>query len=949
MIALGPLGFLQPWFLTGLLLLPILWYLLRLIPPQPNRIWFPPLRLLAGLQSQDRQPDKSPLLILLLRMLLLALIIIAFSRPIWLPKEVAVGKDLDTLIVLDNGWTSASSWEKRRNKIADILSEVEQSSKKVLIVRTGGIIGQIDPDSDLVFEHVSVVRKKLSAEQPVPFRPERRKLLNLLNKHLKKTDPYRIVWLSDGVDYSSSRSFSDGLKKLAGDSGILEIHRNTDKAALGLFAKRDDKGISVRIIRSGGAKRDGTIYAWNSKGEQLGEREFSIQAGAQAINVDLLMPLALKNEVTRVTIGGESSAGAVYLLDSRSLRSRVGLLSGEDSDISQPLLSPMYYIEKALRPYVELVVSREKNIPVALDELLNAKPSVLVFADVGALRKEEEERLREWVEEGGVLVRFAGASLEQQQGDALLPVGLRQGGRTLGGALSWGKPQRLADFERNSPFYGLVINPEVTVKRQVLADPTLLSLGGEVWSRLKDGTPLVTARKMKQGRLILFHITANSEWSNLPISGLFVDMLRRISDLSRPGLLDEDGGANTGAGDQVYRQKLLAPYLIMNGYGELRSPDVDVKSITFREALRGRVKPGVPPGYYGSTDARISLNVIGAKSILLPQQYAPEGAIILNYNSISSLLLFPWLIMGAFVLLVLDALIWIFMNWGRVHYSAAKAAVFLFSLFLLTGLSTTVLAQGSSKSQQDFALKASTGTHLAYVLTGDREIDNISKSGLAGLSRVIAARTAVEPEEPIAVNLERDELAFFPILYWPIDVKAKQLSDKVLAKVDAYMRLGGMIIFDTRDFQSSSYSLEGNVTPGMKTLRHLVGRLNIPRLAPVTEGHVVTKSFYLLKSFPGRWEGGQLWVEASTYPTAGDQRRARRADGVSSILVTSNDFAGAWALDKNNRPMLPIVPGGDFQREMAFRTGVNIVMYALTGNYKADQVHVPALLERLGQ
>jgi len=76
---------------------------------------------------------------------------------------------------------------------------------------------------------------------------------------------------------------------------------------------------------------------------------------------------------------------------------------------------------------------------------------------------------------------------------------------------------------------------------------------------------------------------------------------------------------------------------------------------------------------------------------------------------------------------------------------------------------------------------------------------------------------------------------------------------------------------------------------------------------------------------------------------------ARAGDGVSSILITSNDLAGAWALRPDGQPMLPLVPGEPRQRELAFRAGVNIVMYALTGNYKADQVHIPALLERLGQ
>jgi hypothetical protein len=164
------------------------------------------------------------------------------------------------------------------------------------------------------------------------------------------------------------------------------------------------------------------------------------------------------------------------------------------------------------------------------------------------------------------------------------------------------------------------------------------------------------------------------------------------------------------------------------------------------------------------------------------------------------------------------------------------------------------------------------------------------------------------------------------------------------------MKQGGMIIFDTRDYgtgRPSGSPLENRSGPA---LQRLLGSLDIPRLEPVPEEHVLTKSFYLLRSFPGRWDGGQLWVEADDDAAADDgSRKARRSDGVSSILITSNDFASAWALDGSGRPMYPVVPGGENQREMAFRTGINIVMHALTGNYKADQVHVPALLERLGQ
>ena len=116
--------------------------------------------------------------------------------------------------------------------------------------------------------------------------------------------------------------------------------------------------------------------------------------------------------------------------------------------------------------------------------------------------------------------------------------------------------------------------------------------------------------------------------------------------------------------------------------------------------------------------------------------------------------------------------------------------------------------------------------------------------------------------------------------------------------------------------------------------------------------HVLTKTFYLLRDFPGRFSAGQLWVEALPAVNDDDEvsrRPARGGDGVSSILITSNDLAGAWAMQPDGQPMLPVVDGEPRQRELAFRAGVNIVMYTLTGNYKADQVHVPALLERLGQ
>jgi hypothetical protein len=253
--------------------------------------------------------------------------------------------------------------------------------------------------------------------------------------------------------------------------------------------------------------------------------------------------------------------------------------------------------------------------------------------------------------------------------------------------------------------------------------------------------------------------------------------------------------------------------------------------------------------------------------------------------------------------------------------------------------------------QEAFALKATHQTHLAYIVTGDADVDAVSKAGLQGLTLFLAQRTAFEAGDPIGLDPARDELTFFPLIYWPISLKAPKPSQAALQRIDTYMKRGGTVLFDTRDALDAPPGPNGeNRAPGMVVLRSILSSLDIPELEPVPRDHVLTKTFYLLRDFPGRFTSGRLWVEALPAETDDQSNRpARAGDGVSSILITSNDLAGAWAMRPDGQPMLPLVPGEPRQREFAFRAGVNIVMYAMTGNYKADQVHIPALLERLGQ
>ncbi|MGI9408949.1 MAG: DUF4159 domain-containing protein, partial [Hyphomicrobiaceae bacterium] len=740
-----------------------------------------------------------------------------------------------------------------------------------------------------------------------------------------------------------------------------------DAAPLGLAASISDGGtLKANIVRPFGGQREGLVTALSTRGERLSEARFRFAPGATKQEVQLELPLELRNQVSRVALANERSAGAVHLLDAGARWSRVGLFSGSEIERDQPLLGPLYYVRRALAPYAELVEHQTANLAEGLERTLKRRPSMLVLTDVGTLAGDVAVDVAEWVEKGGVLVRFAGPRLEKG-GDELLPVPLRAGGRTLGGALSWSTPQPLAKFADDSVFSGLDVSEDVLIRRQVLADPAQLGPEVAVWARLRDGTPLVTAAKRGEGRLVLFHVTANPAWSNLPLSGLFVEMLRRVATVASLG---GGSGGLAGASGTLNQsvpasQSVLAPVQVLDGFGQLIPPPPTASPIAVKDFAETRPQLVHPPGYYGPAGKPQALNVVTDETVLKALPGLPARAKVLAYEKQTSTNLKPWLLAVALALLFLDIVAVLLLQSGGVRTAPARTAAgaVLIAVTMLSGSmlsSTEAMAQkaASSARQADKvpvfdskALAATSRVTFGYIITGDAGIDGTSRSGLAGLSRVLVARTAIEPGDPVGVNIETDEIAYYPILYWPVISSQKKLDGKTLAKIDAYMKQGGMIVFDTRDYGQgvpigfSQRAGRRDDTP----LQRLIGKLDIPRLEPVPQGHVLTKSFYLLDSFPGRWGGGQLWVEAGGGGTITADRKARQADGVSSILITANDFASAWALDERNLPLFPVVPGGERQREMAFRTGINIAMYALTGNYKSDQVHVPALLERLGQ
>lgn len=914
---MSALAFGAPAVLWALLLLPVLWWLLRATPPRPRDITFAPTRLLARLMKREETPSRTPWWLMLIRLALATLVILALAQPILRPEAPAAIGDGPLLIAIDDTFAAASDWPTRVARGERLIAEAEAANRAIILVPTA------DPAAALTRTDAASARELLHGLEPRPW-PARRAALA---ERLEPGSLGGAVWLADGLGSPDDAAFYEALSAASATPvriltpepgrilGISDVENSTEGMQVSLTADADPGSLprTVRVI--------------DEKGFVLAEGAATFAPGSTTATAELALPTELRNDAVRVTIASERNTAAVRLLDERFRRRTVGLISGGSVDLAQPLLSPLHYLRAALSPSADLREPTALDLPTAVDELVDAGTSVIILSDVGTLLPATQDVLARWINAGGVLVRFAGPRTADGMDD-LVPVPMREGARTLGGTLSWEDPQPLAEFSPNGPFAGLPVPGDVTVTRQLLAEPSI-ALTERTWAALGDGTPFVTGRSVGAGAVVFFHVTADTAWSTLPLSGSFVEMLRRVVELSTATSAARENGP------------ALPPYRMLDGLGRLVVPGPLVQPLAPGEVTIG---PKSPPGLYGTDGAFEAVNLLAeGETLAALDTGAFEGAQTLSYDTDGPTELKGALMSLAAVLLLVDALALLFLM-GAFRRSAATLSA-LGALAILC-LAAPPPAAAQPADPLAFAMEASLQTRLAYVSTGDADIDRISEAGLNGLSLELARRTAIEPAAPMPVNLETDDLAFFPLLYWPISGNAERPSDAAIAKVDAYMKNGGTILFDTRD--QAGAAIGSSTSPATLALRAILAGLDIPPLEPVPEDHVLTKTFYLLQGFPGRWAGGPLWVEELTQQVV-ENRPARAGDGVSPILITASDMAGAWAIGPDGDYLFPTIPNDPYQREMAYRAGVNIAVYTMTGNYKADQVHIPALLERLGQ
>ena len=880
--------------------------------------------MLLGLRDRNATPSSAPLWFRLLRLAAVAFIILGFSGPVLNPSSFRLPPgESPVAIVLDGSWAEAEDWGSRIERARSIIREARNASRPVALVllsdHPGGVLDIRNPEDWLT---------ELSVLQPNAWEPDESAVAAWLQTvHLEAFDTF---WFTDGLH----RPGRDTLIKTLESFGQLKVVE-ADRNITALRPPSVDSGTAtVTVLRSSPGSEEvidieahGTDPAGNTV---VLERSTSVFGPDDvAASAEFHLRSEIRNRIARFQVVGPSTAGTVIHTAGSLSRPVIGLYQGRQSEEGLELLSPLHFLRHAMGTTADLVEGE-------LGSLLARDPHAIVLADVAALSRAETEDLTSWVESGGILLRFAGPRMAMQaevlsDDDPLMPVDLRYGGRSFGGTMTWVNAQGLRPFEPESPFYGLDVPGDVRVRTQVLALPGSL-LEERVLASLKDGTPLVTRKYMGAGQVVLFHVNANAEWSDLPLSQLFIDMLERMAVIAGPGF----GSLEPSDLDASWR---LTQAITYDG---LLIPATDLVEVSGQDLVdRGR-SPAVPPGLYEHEGRSHILNTIAEDRILQPSVW-PSELEVLSLVTEHELQLTGWLLGLAILLIGGEALAsLLIVGKLRRHRASASSGTALAALFVLL-----VPAEPVAETALDLAAMAAGETRLAFVRTGDARADYISEWGLRGLSAALVDRTTIRTAEPVAVAIEEDEIAYFPLLYWPITYDQEIPSEEAASRINRYLRLGGMIVFDTRDADRSAMNA---VTVNQDRLYEIARVLDLPELEPLPRDHVLTRSFYLLADFPGRHVGGPIVVEATTGMNRDEALlQGTKNDGVTPVVIGGNDWASAWAAGPDGRFLFPIGRdgSGERQREAALRFGINLVMHALTGNYKSDQLHIYEIMLRL--
>jgi hypothetical protein len=869
--------FAAPLVLVGLAALPAIFLLLRLNPPRPRVVRFPPLALLRDLAADERTPHQVPLWILLLRLLAAGLLVVGLAGPVLHPPPALPGRG-PVLLVIDNGWAAAADWPARIAAANRVVSAAQAAGRAMAILTTA-------PGADGAPPHVLGLMSAVAAGQivaaltPEPWPVDRLGAAAALRAAPATTR----IYLADGIGGAGFPAF---LQALRPDRVIAS------GALPGLLGPPQRTGAGNLAVRLLSGPAGSVLLAEDAGGGVLGRTIFDARG-----NAVISLPVPVMNKITALVLDGPGSAGGTALLDGSARVVRAGLVAaGNNADT--PFLGGFYFIRRAL-PVGAVAVTG----PLAR---LTAAQNIIFLVDV-PLNSADQAAAARFIAGGGVLVRFAGP-LTAAAPDPLTPDPQLAGDRRLGGVLSWTTPARIGPVT-SGPLAGLAADPGAVVARQVLADPVALD-PATVWARLSDGTPLVLGRQMGRGFLVSVLTSANTDWSNLAISGMFPALLERLAALAQGGTAQP--------------RQALPLSKELSAFGRLEAP-AGPASLTAAGLAAAQISPRTPAGLYGGGGAlattmatAMALNLGG--HVPAPVAAALPGAAPLS-GPAAPVGFGGALVAAAFLLLMLDLAVSLHLR-GLVRRPA----------FLLVFLAAPVLGHAQSAAVQ---------TSLGYLRSDDAATDQLVADGLGYISADVSTHSSAPIGAPVGLDPAVDDLGLYPLIYWMVLPDAPAPAPAACTALTSYMAHGGLLVLDTPGGDEAAPGSGAAFAPhAAAAVARVTACLNLPPLAPLTPKDTLAHCFYILPDFPGRFVGAPVWAATAT---------ARDADGVTPVVIGQNDWVGAWARDEDGNPEQTPLPDGAAQRTIADRFGTNLVIYALTGNYKADQASAPALLDKLGQ
>lgn len=890
------ISFANPEFFILLVLFPIIWVLFKDGLDNPNLKKFPAIVLIAKKKSSDISPNKSNYFSIFLKLLLFFLLVILLANPKQKDNEFN-----ESIIILDNSWYSGTTWKSMIETVNLLIDSKKENEFTVFTT-----VSKDNNKLNYLYKKKGFETKEFLKDiKPQAFKPEYRSLSKEILNFVQ--DDKMIFWFTNHYMDDEKSEFYNLIKK----KNIKVFNsKKYDFPQILTLLKQIDNNYRFSIFNP--LKNETRFYidCYDERQrliirKEIINKEIDYNNGNLG-NFSIELPKEINNLISYFKINNTMSASGVAIKSNNVKKKDVGLIQTNYQKNENEYYRANFFIRKAIE-------SKYKVNSLPIEQLLLENKSLIISDDFDTTFFSSQEKILQWVAEGGTFLKFAGNKFMKHASDKNLDsflgiIPITKEVISMDGELSFEKNLSINQIYHESPFKGLKI-PEKVKIRKYIGIPKLLENDINFWITLENGASIVTHNAYKKGNIIFVHLPANNEWSNISLSIFFSDLLYKIIEMSR--------GTDTKRVDQVFK-----PFKILDGYGKFIEANIDTLNLEQNSLQKIQLNYKTPAGIYKNDFGYHGLNISNFLKTQYEYSKLPKEIILNNFDKSAGLNLLKIIIILCIVTFIFETL-YNFIKRSFLKFRFLNINIVLILIFFIYSPYSVF-----SDEKINYVEK----TKIGYLETKIKEVDKISYNGLTQISKYISSKTSAVLGNPIKIDLELNEVDYFPLIYVPLIKTDRGPSFKAIKKLQNFINSGGILFFDCKATYGSLF-----VEDCLINFNQKFKDLDISTFRKLTLENTLSKSFYLLDNYPGR-------KNEMVYIAFNNQINN---DKVLSVIIGNNDWTGAWAKDKKNEYSLPLFSNDKEQRILSKRFGTNIVLYSLTGSYKSDQVHIPEILKRM--